>query len=72
MFEGFNGHKVISLLHTSKTNSGTVDIESILQWIKSKSYFGDINVGGVQYGVEITSSPGGMNFNFNDWTVTSK
>lgn len=72
VFEGFNGHKVISLLCTSKTNSGTVDIKSILQWIKSKGYFGNINVGSVQYGVEITSSPGGMNFNFNNWTVTSK
>ncbi|WFU62870.1 glycoside hydrolase family 12 protein [Bradyrhizobium brasilense] len=72
VFEGYNGHKVISLLRTSKTNSGTVDIKSILQWIKSKGYFGDINVGSVQYGVEITSSPGGMNFNFNNWSVTSK
>ncbi|WP_375779047.1 glycosyl hydrolase [Bradyrhizobium sp. ma5] len=59
VFEGFNGHNVISLLRTSKTNSGTVDIKSILEWIKSKGYFGDINVGAVQYGVEITSSPGG-------------
>ncbi|WP_439365927.1 glycoside hydrolase family 12 protein [Bradyrhizobium sp. DASA03005] len=72
VFEGFNGHKVISLLRTSKTNSGTVDIKSILEWIKSKGYFGDIRVGSVQYGAEITSSPGGMNFNFNNWTVTSK
>lgn len=70
--EGSDGHKVISLLRTSKTNSGTVDIKSILQWIKSKGYFGDINVGSVQYGVEITSSPGGKNFNFNNWSVTSK
>ncbi|MEY9323220.1 glycoside hydrolase family 12 protein [Sinorhizobium fredii] len=70
--EGPDGHKVISLLRTSKTNSGTVDIKSILQWIKSKGYFGDIEVGSVQYGVEITSSPGGKNFNFNNWSVTSK
>ncbi|MDH6693973.1 hypothetical protein ABIF38_008703 [Bradyrhizobium japonicum] len=72
VFEGFNGHKVISLLPTSKTNNGTVDIKSALEWIKSKGYFGDIKVGSVQYGVEITSSPGGMNFNFNNWAVTSK
>ncbi|ASY73621.1 hypothetical protein SF83666_a40330 (plasmid) [Sinorhizobium fredii CCBAU 83666] len=49
-----------------------MDIKSILQWIKSKGYFGDIEVGSVQYGVEITSSPGGKNFNFNNWSVTSK
>ncbi|GLR90015.1 glycosyl hydrolase [Bradyrhizobium iriomotense] len=72
VFEGFNGHKVISLLPTSKTNSGTVDIKSALEWIKSTGYFGDIKVGSVQYGVEITSSPGGMHFNFNNWNVTSK
>ncbi|UIY27849.1 hypothetical protein LZK76_36870 (plasmid) [Rhizobium leguminosarum] len=34
--EGPDGHKVTSLLRTSRTNSGTVDIKSILQWIKSK------------------------------------
>jgi len=72
VFEGNNGHNVISLVPTSKSNSGTVDIKGILEWIKSKGYFGDINVGSVHYGVEITSSPGGMNFKFNDWTVTSK
>ncbi|WP_258769185.1 GH12 family glycosyl hydrolase domain-containing protein [Bradyrhizobium arachidis] len=72
VFEGYNGHKVISLLRTSKANSGTVDIKSALEWIKSTGYFGDIKVGSVQYGVEITSSPGGMHFNFNNWNVTSK
>lgn len=72
VFEGNNGHNVISLVPISKSNSGTVDIKGILEWIKSKGYFGDINVGSVQYGVEITSSPGGMNFNFDNMTVTSK
>ena len=71
VFEGENRHKVISFLRTSKTNSGTVDIKSVLLWIKSKGYFGEINVGNVQYGVEITSSPGGVNFHFSNWTLTS-
>ncbi|WP_283806319.1 IS3 family transposase [Bradyrhizobium sp. DOA1] len=72
VFEGWNKHKVISFLRTSKTNSETVDIKSILQWIKSKGYFGDIAVGSVQYGVEITSSPGGQSFDVNHWSVISK
>ncbi|WP_245456665.1 GH12 family glycosyl hydrolase domain-containing protein [Rhizobium hidalgonense] len=59
VFTGSNGHNVISLLCTSKSDSGTVDIKSILEWLKSKGYFGDIHVGSVQYGVEITSSPKG-------------
>ncbi|WP_439373134.1 glycosyl hydrolase [Bradyrhizobium sp. DASA03120] len=72
VFEGWNNHKVISFLRTSKTNSETVDIKSILQWIRSKGYFGDITVGSVQYGVEITSSPGGVRFDVNHWAVISK
>ncbi|THK33428.1 glycosyl hydrolase [Ensifer sp. MPMI2T] len=71
VFEGYNGHKVISLLLTSKTNNGTVDIKSILDWLKSKGHLGDINVGSVQYGVEITSSPGGKSFNFKNCSVSS-
>ncbi len=71
VFTGSNGHNVISLLCTSKSDSGTVDIKGILEWLKSKGYFGDIHVGSVQYGVEITSSPEGMNFNFNNWSVSS-
>ncbi|MGR9285866.1 glycoside hydrolase family 12 protein [Rhizobium johnstonii] len=71
VFTGSNGHNVISLLCTSKSDSGTVDIKGILEWLKSKGYFGDIHVGSVQYGVEITSSPEGMNFNFNNWSMSS-
>ncbi|MDA9464798.1 glycosyl hydrolase [Bradyrhizobium sp. CCBAU 53415] len=72
VFEGWNNHKVISFLRTSKANAETVDIKSILLWIRSKGYFGDIVVGSVQYGVEITSAPGGLNFDVNHWAVTSK
>ncbi|RUW45591.1 glycosyl hydrolase, partial [Mesorhizobium sp. M1A.F.Ca.ET.072.01.1.1] len=71
VFEGSNGQRVISLVRTSKTDSGTVDIKGVLDWLKSKGYFGDINVGSIQYGVEITGSPGGANFNFKNCSVTS-
>ncbi|MDX8541694.1 glycosyl hydrolase [Mesorhizobium abyssinicae] len=71
VFEGSNGQRVISLVRTSKINSGTVDIKGVLEWLKSKGYFGDINVGSIQYGVEITGSPGGANFNFKNCSVTS-
>ncbi|WP_375779330.1 hypothetical protein ACE103_10415 [Bradyrhizobium sp. ma5] len=65
--EGFNGHKVIESLRTSETDRGTIDIKSVLERIKTMGYLGDINVGSVQYGVEITSSLEGMDFNFNNW-----
>ncbi|CDX17474.1 Glycosyl hydrolase [Mesorhizobium sp. ORS 3324] len=71
VFEGSNGQRVISLVRTSKTDSGTVDIKAVLEWLKSKGCFGDISVGSIQYGVEITGSPGGANFNFKNCSVTS-
>ncbi len=72
VYEGNNGHDVISLVRTSNTNSGTVDIRAILLWIESKGYFGNITVGQVEYGVEITQTSGTETFNFGNYSVTSK
>ena len=56
VFRGKNGTiNVTSFLRTSKTNSAWVDTRAILNWVKSKGWFGDITVGDVQHGFEITS-----------------
>ena len=72
VYEGSNGgNVVISLLRTSKTNSGSVDLKAILRWIESTGYFGNLTIGSVQYGVEITSTNNtGTNFNVNNYTVS--
>ncbi len=72
VYEGNNGHDVISFLRTSKTNSATVDVRAILLWIESKGYFGNITVGQVEYGVEVTTTSGAETFNFSNYSVTSK
>ena len=51
-------------------SSGTVDIRAIMQWLKSKGWFGDVTLGNVQFGFEITSSAGGKNFTTNSFSVT--
>jgi len=72
VFKGSNGsNAVFSFLRTSKTNSTTVDAKAILDWIKSKGWMGDVTMGNFQYGFEITSSSGGMNFIVNSYSVTS-
>jgi hypothetical protein len=76
VYRGHNGsNNVYSFLRTTKTNSGTIDAKAILNWIKSKGWFGDINVGDVQFGFEITSSygtnGGGLNYTCNSYSVTS-
>lgn len=72
VYEGSNGsNATISLLLTSKANSGTVDLKAILRWIESTGYFGNLTIGSVQYGVEISSTNNQPeNFNFENYSIT--
>lgn len=67
---GVQGRHVISLLRTSNTYAGTVDILAVLQWIQSQGWIGNISIEKVQLGFEITSSPGGLDFTMNSYSVS--
>lgn len=73
VYKGSNGsNAVFSFVRTGNTGSGTVDILAILNWIKNtKGWFSNITLGNVQFGYEITSSSGGLNFTTNSYSVTS-
>lgn len=71
IYRGSNGaNQVYSFIRTSNTNSGTVDIRAIAQWIRARGWFGDVTIGNVQLGYEITSSSGGKDFITNSFSVT--
>ena len=70
VFRGHNGgNEVFSFLRTSKTSGGTVDVKAIFQWIQSQGWIGNITLGDVQFGYEITSSAGGMDFITQSYSV---
>jgi hypothetical protein len=72
VYKGSNGaNAVYSFVRTSNTSSGTVDILSIMKWIQGKGWFGNVTLGNVQFGYEITSSSGGLDFTTNSYSVTS-
>ncbi|MCF1599112.1 glycoside hydrolase family 12 protein [Streptomyces muensis] len=73
VYRGSNGaNNVYSFLRTSDSNSGNVDIKPILNWIASKGWMSSSEtIGDVQFGYEITSSSGGLDFNTNNLTVSS-
>jgi hypothetical protein len=72
VYRGSNGsNQVFSFLRTSNTNSGTVNIKAILDWIRNRGWFGDVTLGNVQFGYEITSSSGGMDFITNSFSVSA-
>ncbi|WP_327318193.1 glycoside hydrolase family 12 protein [Streptomyces sp. NBC_01235] len=73
VYKGNNtANDVFSFVRTSNSTSGTVNILPILKWIKdTKGWFGNETIGDVQFGFEITSSSGGLDFQTNSATVSS-
>ncbi|MER6080873.1 hypothetical protein [Streptomyces sp. NPDC001833] len=73
VYKGNNGsNNVYSFVRSSNSTSGTVDILPILKWIKdTKGWFGNVTIGDVQFGFEITSSSGGLDFTVNSESVSS-
>ncbi|KUH39956.1 MULTISPECIES: GH12 family glycosyl hydrolase domain-containing protein [Streptomyces] len=66
-------HDVFSFVRTSDSTSGTVDILPVLRWIRDvKGWWGDETIGDVQFGFEITSSPGGLEFLTRNLTVSAR
>ncbi|WP_438432961.1 GH12 family glycosyl hydrolase domain-containing protein [Gorillibacterium sp. sgz500922] len=71
VYKGSNGsNAVYSFVRTGNTNSGTVDVLAIMNWIKGKGWFGNETLNRVQFGFEITSSPAGLNFMTNSYSVS--
>jgi hypothetical protein len=73
VYKGNNGsNDVFSFVRSSNSSSGTVNILPILKWIKdTKGWFGDVTIGDLQFGFEITSSSDGLDFTVNSESVSS-
>jgi len=71
IYRGSNGsNQVYSFVRTSNTSSGTVDVRAIAQWIRAQGWFGDVTIGDVQFGYEITSAAGGKDFVTTSFSVS--
>ncbi|MBA8826351.1 hypothetical protein FHX42_003727 [Saccharopolyspora lacisalsi] len=73
VYKGSNGsNAVFSFVRNGDANAGTVDIKAVLNWIADRGWFSDdVSVQDVQFGFEITSSSGGLEFVSNSYSVTS-
>jgi Glycosyl hydrolase family 12 len=73
LYSGSNGsNAVYSFVRTSNTSSGTVDILAIMNYLRNtKGWIGNVTLGNVQFGYEITSSSGGLTFTTNSFSVSS-
>ncbi|WP_155372874.1 cellulose binding domain-containing protein [Catellatospora vulcania] len=70
IYRGSNGaNAVFSFLRTSKTNSGTVDIRAIMNWLRTQNWWGDVTVGEAQFGFEISGTGGSAAFTDNSFSI---
>jgi hypothetical protein len=61
----------VSFVRQSNTRSGTVDILAILNWTRDQGWIsGTTNLNSFQFGFEITSAPGGLNFTTNSYSMS--
>lgn len=72
VYSRWNGsNAVFSFLATSKTNSSSVDIKAVLQWINSKGWYSNPTLSKVQFGWELITTPsGGGNYRITNYSVT--
>jgi hypothetical protein len=73
VYKGWNGsNNVYSFLNTGRSTSGTVDILAVMKWLENTEHWiGNVTLGNVQLGWEITSAGGGLNFQMDDYWVSS-
>jgi len=73
VYRGNNtANDVFSFLRTTKTNNTTVDIKAILNYLVGLGWMGNVTVGQVQFGYEITSASGGLDYHTKNFSVTAK
>jgi hypothetical protein len=72
VFRGSNGsNQVFSFVRQGNVTSGSVDILAVLRWLQARGWFGNVTLGQVQFGFEITSSSGGLNFVTNSYSASA-
>lgn len=78
VYKGSNGTNVVfTFMCTSPVTAGEVDVKAVLDWIRARGWFsrpagGDVRLDEVQFGWEISSSVGGLDFAVNDFSVDVK
>jgi len=71
VYRGSNGaNEVFSFLRTGQASSGSIDVKQILNWIRDRGWYGDVTINDVQFGWEITSSAGGLDFTTTNYSVS--
>jgi hypothetical protein len=63
VYRGSNGaNAVFSFLRVGNTNSGTIDVLAVMNWLRIQGWWGDVTMGEAQFGFEISGTAGQAGF----------
>ncbi len=68
VFQGNNGHNVISFLRTSQRATGSEDILQFMNWCASNGKLNSQTFSTADFGIEITATSGTQNFTLNSYS----
>ncbi|GGL21294.1 cellulose binding domain-containing protein [Mangrovihabitans endophyticus] len=71
VYRGSNGANAVYSFIRTNTSSGTIDILAIMNWLRTNGWWGDVTVGELQFGFEITGTAGQSNFTCNSFGINA-
>jgi len=60
---------VFSFVRTSTTNSATIDVLAVMKWLQTQGWWGDVTIGEMQFGFELSGTAGQSNFTCNTFSI---
>jgi hypothetical protein len=70
-YRGSNGaNAVFSFVRTANSNSGTLNVLAMLNWLRTNGWWGDVTLGQFQFGCEISGTAGQSAFTTNSYNLT--
>jgi hypothetical protein len=70
VYRGSNGsNAVFSFVRTGNTSSGTVDVRAVLNWLRTNGWWGDVTIGDIQFGFELSGTAGQSGFICNACSI---
>jgi hypothetical protein len=71
IYRGSNGaNAVFSFVRTSNSNSGTLNVLAMLNWLRTNNWWGDVTLGQFQFGYEISGTAGQSAFTTNSYNLS--
>ncbi|GID31698.1 cellulose binding domain-containing protein [Paractinoplanes brasiliensis] len=70
VYRGSNGANAVFSFIRTNTSSGSIDLLAIMNWLRTNNWWGNVTVGELQFGFEITGTAGRSNFTTNSFSLS--